>query len=113
MPMRTVAIVGVGLIGGSFGLALRKAGFAGDVLGVSSPRSLDAGLRVGAISHASTLEKAAASADLIYLAEPIDRILSTLDILGPIAPHTCLVTDAGSTKSLIVSKAQSCMRNAA
>ena len=42
--MDTVAIFGVGLIGGSFGLALRKAGFTGTILGVSSPRSIDQAL---------------------------------------------------------------------
>ena len=42
MPIQTVTIVGVGLIGGSFGLALRKYGFAGRILGVSSARTLEA-----------------------------------------------------------------------
>jgi prephenate dehydrogenase len=104
--MNTVAIVGVGLIGGSFGLALRKAGFSGEILGVSSGHALEAGLRTGAISRTATLEQAAARADLIYLAQPVDRILRTLEDLGPIADARCLITDAGSTKSAIVQKAK-------
>ncbi len=107
--MKTVAIVGVGLIGGSFGLALRKAGFTGELLGVSSPPALEAGLKSGAISRSATLEEAAAEADLIYLATPVDRILQTLQTLGPFARPECLITDAGSTKLAIVQKASECL----
>jgi len=110
--MKTVAIAGVGLIGASFGLALRKAGFSGEILGVSSPPAIEAGLRSGAITRAATLEEAAESAGLIYLAQPVDRILTTLETLGPIAPASCLITDAGSTKSAIVRKASEYVREA-
>jgi prephenate dehydrogenase len=103
--MKTVAIVGVGLIGGSFGLALRKAGFTGELLGVSSGPALEAGLQSGAISSRATLEDAAGTADLIYLSQPVDRILQTLETLGPLTRPECLVTDAGSTKVAIVQKA--------
>ena len=103
--MRTVAIAGVGLIGGSFGLALRQAGFTGELLGVSSPAAVEAGLRCGAIDRAATFEEAAAGADLIYLAQPVDRILETLQLLGPLVRPECLVTDAGSTKARIVRQA--------
>ncbi|HVW11936.1 MAG TPA: hypothetical protein VHC90_25325, partial [Bryobacteraceae bacterium] len=60
--MRSVAIVGVGLIGASFGLALRKAGFTGAITGVSSARSIDAALERGAIDAGAPLETAAAEA---------------------------------------------------
>ncbi|MBV9761367.1 MAG: prephenate dehydrogenase/arogenate dehydrogenase family protein [Acidobacteriaceae bacterium] len=110
--MNYVAIVGVGLIGGSFGLALRKAGFQGEIAGVSSRPALEAGLRAGAISTGITLEQATSRADLIYLAQPVDRILETLESLGPIAPADCLVTDAGSTKAAILKKASECLASA-
>lgn len=110
--MNTVAIVGAGLIGGSFGLAIRKAGFDGEILGVSSPAAIEAALRMGAISSSTTLEEAAQRADLIYLAQPVDRILETIEMLGPIAPAGCLITDAGSTKAAIVRKAGECLRGA-
>ena len=42
--MQTVAIVGVGLIGASFGLAFRRAGFTGEIIGVSSRNAIEAGL---------------------------------------------------------------------
>src|SRR5438270_2514033 len=110
--MKTVAIVGVGLIGGSFALALRKAGFGGEVMGVSSQPALEAGMRSGAISRSVSLEEAAASADVIYLAQTVDVILTTLETLGPIANSSCLITDAGSTKVAIVQKATASIRSA-
>jgi prephenate dehydrogenase len=110
--MKYVAIVGVGLMGGSFGLGLRKAGFEGEIAGVSSQSAIEAGLLSGAISSSATLEEAAPRADLIYLAQPVDRILQTLERLGPIAPASCLVTDAGSTKAAIVNQAAESLRSA-
>jgi prephenate dehydrogenase len=108
--INTVAIVGVGLIGGSFGCSLRRAGFGGEILGVSSPGAISAGLRAGAISSSGTLAEAAARADVLYLAQPVNRILVTIEQLGPLlAGHGrstgVLVTDAGSTKAAVVSKA--------
>ena len=67
--MENVAIIGVGLIGASFGLALRRAGFSGDIAGVSSPGAIRAALHAGAISRECSLHEAARSADLIYLAQ--------------------------------------------
>ena len=105
MKIQTVSILGVGLIGGSFGLALRAAGFAGRILGVSSPRTIDSAIRHGAIDTGMALAEAVAAADLVYLAQPIGRIV---DLLPDVARHAspgCLVTDAGSTKRAVVARA--------
>jgi prephenate dehydrogenase len=110
--VKRVAIVGVGLIGSSFALALRKAGFDGEVIGVSSARSIEAGIRSGAIARGAPIDEAAESADLIYLAQPIDQILNTLPRLGRIAPAECLITDAGSTKRQIITTAAEHVRHA-
>ena len=110
--MKRVAIVGVGLIGTSFALALRATGFAGEIIGVSSPRSIQAGVAAGAISRGVSLEEAAEYADLIYLSQPIEQILSTLVKLGPLAPTGCLITDAGSTKGVITQTAHQHVRYA-
>jgi prephenate dehydrogenase len=96
--MKTVAIVGTGLIGASFGLGLRKAGFTGPILGVSSPRALADALAAGAIDRSATLAEAAAECDLLFLAQPIGRILDTIRHLNPLVRPDALVTDAGSTK---------------
>lgn len=102
--MQTVAVVGVGLIGGSFALALRRAGFEGRILGVSSERTLCEALALGVIEESETLAGAAARADLVYLSQPISRILETIRALGPLVRPGCLVTDAGSTKERIVAE---------
>ncbi|MGH9718980.1 MAG: prephenate dehydrogenase [Bryobacteraceae bacterium] len=99
--MQTVAIVGVGLIGGSFALALKKAGFKGRILGVSSERSVREALTRGAIDEAATLSHAAAHADLIYLSQPVSRIIETIAQLEDLVKPEALVTDAGSTKAAI------------
>ncbi len=104
--MKTVAIVGAGLIGASFGLALRKAGFDGAILGVSSERAIARGASTaGAIDRGAPLAEAAAQADLIFLSQPIGRILDTIRHLDPLVRPDALVTDAGSTKCDIVDAA--------
>jgi prephenate dehydrogenase len=104
--LHTVAIAGVGLIGGSFGLALRKAGFDGEILGVSSEAAIAAAVEHGAIDRGLPLADAVREADLIYLAQPIGRIMDTLRRVDPLAKEGALITDAGSTKSAIVSLAR-------
>jgi prephenate dehydrogenase len=105
--MDSVGIVGVGLIGGSFGLALRKFGFTGTIVGVSSPATVAAAVARGAIDKGVTLDEAAATCDLLYLAQPIGGILATIGELGKASLQSgCLITDAGSTKSDICQCAQ-------
>jgi prephenate dehydrogenase len=103
--MNTVAIFGVGLIGGSFALALRQAGFSGKIIGVSSPETIRKAVELGVIDEGLPAEQAARSADLIYLAQPILRIVEILPELDPWVRPDALVTDAGSTKSTIVERA--------
>jgi prephenate dehydrogenase len=101
----TVVVVGVGLIGGSFALALRAAGFAGRTVGVSSPDTVRVAVERGIIDEALPLAEAAAVADLIYLARPIEGILSILDEIDSYVKPGTLITDAGSTKSAICARA--------
>ena len=104
--MKTVGIIGVGLIGGSFGLALRKAEFPGEIIGVSSARSIEEGVECGAIDHGATFEDAASVCDLLFLSQPIAGILETLRKLDPLVRPDALVTDAGSTKQVIAEEAK-------
>ncbi len=110
--METVAIVGVGLIGGSFALALRQAGYGGRILGVSSRQTIEAACERGVIDEGVALEEAAARADVIYLAQPIEQILETLEPVGALARPGTLVTDAASTKARIVERARRYVRRA-
>lgn len=104
-PIETVAIFGVGLIGGSFALALRKAGFSGRILGVSSPATLARALELGVVDAGLTAREAAQSADLIYLSQPILQIVEALAELNNWVRPDTFVTDAGSTKGVIVARA--------
>ena len=108
--MNSVAIVGTGLIGASFGLALRQAGFIGPILGVSSERALADAVAVGAIDRGVTLAEAAGQAELVFLSQSIGRILDTLRHLDPLLRPGALVTDAGSTKNEIVDHARQFIR---
>ena len=108
--MNSVAIVGTGLIGASFGLALRQAGFIGPILGVSSERALADAVAVGAIDRGVTLAEAAGQAELVFLSQSIGRILDTLRHLDPLLRPGALVTDAGSTKNEIVDHARHFIR---
>jgi prephenate dehydrogenase len=103
--MKTVAIAGVGLIGGSFALALRQAGFTGVIGGVSSERTIAEALEHRIIDREMTLAEAARDADAVLLAQPIGRIVTLLEEMAPHLGPDTLVTDAGSTKSLICAAA--------
>jgi len=98
------------LIGASFGLALRRAGFDGAILGVSSAKAAEDALAAGAIDRALPLADAAPQADLIFLSSTIGRILDTIRHLDPLVQPDALVTDAGSTKCEIVDVARESLR---
>ena len=110
--MRHVAIVGTGLIGASFGLALREAGFDGAITGVSSPRAIADAIAAGAIDRGAPLEAAVPQADLVFLSQTIGRILDTIRHLEPLLQPGTLVTDAGSTKCEIVDIARQAITRA-
>jgi prephenate dehydrogenase len=101
----TVAIVGVGLIGGSIGLALRERKLARQVIGIGRRQtSLDAARKIGAIQQGVTqLAAGVAEAQLVVVATPVDTIAERVIQVAAIAPPGCLITDAGSTKESIVS----------
>lgn len=96
----TVAIVGVGLIGGSIGLALKSRGMARSVIGVGRSQSrLDEASRRGIIDEPiADLSQAARRADFLIFCTPVDRIVAGVrEAAGACRPGT-LITDAGSVK---------------
>jgi prephenate dehydrogenase len=104
MKIETLAIVGVGLIGGSIGLAARRRGLTRRVLGAGRRRdSLDRAKELGAIDEGFLDASAAVQrADLAVFCTPVDRIADqVLEAAPGCAPGT-LLTDAGSTKAAIV-----------
>lgn len=106
MIVEKLAIVGAGLIGGSFALALKQAGAVGEVLGVGrNPVSLELARERGLIDRVADW-RAAGQADCILLAMPVGE---TEAVLGALAPHLkagAIVTDAGSTKADVVRAAR-------
>ncbi len=101
----TVAIVGVGLMGGSIGLALRERKLARRVVGVGRRQmSLDGARKIGAIDHGVTnLATGVAEAQLVVVATPVDSVAERVVQAVAAAPPGALVTDVGSTKETIVS----------
>ena len=103
MPVRQrVAIVGVGLIGGSVGLALRERGLAAEVVGVGRrPASLERALARGAIDRATTnLVDGVAEADWVVVATPVADVADAVLSAAAASPRAA-ITDAGSTKAAI------------
>jgi prephenate dehydrogenase len=105
----TVAIVGVGLIGGSIGLALRERKLARCIIGVGRRQaSLDAARRVGAIDHGVTsLTQGVSQAQLVVVSTPVDTIAERAIQAAAACPPGALITDAGSTKETIVAAVDS------
>jgi prephenate dehydrogenase len=102
-----VAIVGLGLMGGSWGLALKQHGFAGRRVGCDRSDVLDRALAAGAVEEGSTdLSAAVRDADLVILATPVGVILDLLPHLKGAVQPRALVTDVGSTKRLICQRAR-------
>jgi prephenate dehydrogenase len=101
--IRTVAIVGVGLIGGSLGLAVKQRYPRVRVVGCDRKDVLRKALRKKAIDVGqSDLRKAVVGADLIVLATPISTILSMLPLIVRFRRRGSIVTDVGSVKAEIV-----------
>ncbi len=110
----TIAIVGVGLIGGSLGLGLKRLGIVRSVVGVSRQETLEVAQRLGVIDVGYPYEgigRAACTADIVFLCIPISRILELLPEVLAAVPEGCLVTDVGSTKAEIVARAASLRRD--
>ena len=98
-----IAIVGVGLIGGSLALALKAAGAVREVVGVGrDPASLALALKHGLIDRASDLAGALVDCDLVLLATPVGQMGGIMQAMSSQLEPQTLVTDAGSTKQDVV-----------
>ncbi len=105
---RQITIVGVGLIGGSFALALKKHGYQGTIVGSDREAVLQRALANGVVDRGVLrAEEAIAGSDLVLLAAPVGAILDLIERLGPLLPADALLTDAGSTKAEIMTRAKS------
>ncbi|MCZ2393108.1 MAG: prephenate dehydrogenase [Chitinophagales bacterium] len=101
--MRKVAILGMGLIGGSVGIDLKKRGFASEVIGVGrSQANIDRALELGLADKMLSKEEAIRSADVIILAVPVNILVNELKYVLDTMHPDAIVTDMGSTKSKMV-----------
>jgi len=106
VSIRQVTIVGTGLIGGSFGLALRKQGFTGRIVGCDRPAVLERACARGAIEVAAPQpSEAIRGSQLVLLAAPVLAIIDLVNRLGSTIPSGALLTDVGSTKAEIMARA--------
>jgi prephenate dehydrogenase len=106
MPIRQITIVGTGLIGGSFALALRRRKFAGRIVGCDRESTLKRAKMCGVIDS-GFVEPADAvrGSQLVVLATPVLAIVDLIGRLGPALPASTLLTDVGSTKAAVVQQA--------
>lgn len=97
-----VTIVGLGLIGGSMAIGLRKAGLASELTGVDlNPQNASKALELGLVDKTESEDKALSSADVVIIAIPVSALCALLpSVLDLIGKHT-VVIDAGSTKTQI------------
>jgi prephenate dehydrogenase len=106
MAIRQITIVGTGLIGGSFGLALKKRGFAGRIIGCDRAPVLKLAQHKGAIDEGQTDPvKAVRDSQLVFLASPVGTIVELIGRVGPALEPRALLTDVGSTKAEILARA--------
>src|SRR5580765_6684369 len=106
-----LVIIGVGLIGGSFALALKRSGAAETAIGVGRSRAnLDAALKLGVVDRAFTLDEPWTAelhdADLVFLATPVGQMPALFTAMATqLGPQTIL-TDAGSSKQDVIAAAR-------
>ncbi len=104
-----IAIVGVGLIGGSLGLAFKRLGIGREIIGISRAETLQEARALNVIDSGyeyDEMDNGVKRSDLVFLCSPIVRILEQLPAVVQAASPGCIITDVGSTKGAIVACAE-------
>ncbi len=113
--LRKILVCGVGLIGGSFALALRRSalGAGAEFVGMGRSRAtLDAAVQLGVIDrHCSEWAEALSGVDLVLLAMPVGQMLEAFRQMAPHLEAGVIITDAGSTKQDVVVAARQGLGN--
>ncbi|HTP66259.1 MAG TPA: prephenate dehydrogenase/arogenate dehydrogenase family protein, partial [Geobacteraceae bacterium] len=112
MPLiNRLAIVGVGLIGGSLARALREKGEVGEIVGIGrGEANLQKAVELGVIdSWATDPCEGVRGADLVFLATPVCSIAAIVERIAPVLAPGCIVTDGGSVKEGIVAPCERLM----
>lgn len=107
MPFHQITIIGTGLIGGSFGLAVKGTRPGCRIIGCDRAHILERARKMGAIDAGfEDAEEAVKGSDLVLLATPVGMIIDLIERIGPVAPPEALITDVGSTKQEVVERAR-------
>lgn len=111
MKFQRLALIGCGLMGGSFALALRKAGGVDTIVGFSaSEKTRQRALELQVIDQACTsVADAVQGADLVLLAVPVGAMSSSFEAMRPALSPSALVMDVGSTKCDVIAAAQAAL----
>jgi len=103
---KKITIIGVGLIGGSLGLALKENRPNFKIVGVDKQKVIEKAIARGAIDEGTVnLKEGTKETDVVIIATPVKTILGLLPQINPFLKKGCLVTDTGSTKQQIVQRA--------
>lgn len=106
VPIPVLAVVGVGLIGGSLALSLKRSGVVGQVLGIGHDMpSIKKALELGIIDNIATFEQLA-QADVIVVATPVSAFESVCRAIRPFLSPRSIVTDVCSTKQRVIDMAR-------
>lgn len=107
IAFKRLVIIGVGLIGGSFALALKRAGIVGEVIGVDRNRAaLDDALRLKVIDVVANISDALKGADLVLLAVPVGQMSATFKPIAHDIEANAIIMDCGSTKQDVIAAAR-------
>ena len=112
--IQKVAVLGIGLIGGSLALALKERGLAKHVVGVARREvTLQIALENGLCDEVTTsATEAATNADFVFLASPVGQMAGLCAQIAPVVAPGCLISDGGSTKSRVVGACEPIFGNA-
>lgn len=113
MPiLNHIALIGVGLIGGSFVLDLKRQGLVRTVTGIDTDRdNLQRALERGVIDRASVAidKNSIGGADLVLIATPVATVPAILTALRPVLPEYTWISDVGSTKISVIEAFRRCL----
>jgi 3-phosphoshikimate 1-carboxyvinyltransferase len=106
-----IAVIGLGLIGGSFAAAARKHELAGSIVaGSRSARTLEQGIALGVVDEGSQdLAEAVKGADLVFVSTPVSAMGKVLSALKPGLSRTAIITDGGSVKGNVITAAHAAL----
>ena len=97
-----MVVIGTGLIGGSFALALKRAQAVGEVIGIGRRReTLEEAKQLGVVDQIGDYDAASfADVDMVLVATPVGQMRTVFSAIAPLVPRDAVITDGGSTKSI-------------